>query len=402
MLSLSLFAFKNSFRKKGASILAILGVGIGISIMIFILSVTQGVNKMFDKYFNAVAGRLVVSATASPLGLSATGKSSFLPREYVKEIEKMEYVKVASPRLISLIPRESLNIADPFGIIASLDPQKDKLMEGPTVSLVEGRSFRKKGEVIVGVMLVQSAKLAKNEIKIGDEIKVPLPSKKKGAPPKIYKLKVVGIFETGNILEDWYIFSSEETLKEIANIPKDKVNLIIVEAERADKVEKLAEMIKKKFSERKVPVNVTISKEVISNFQQTINTFSQFRVAVSVVIGIVGGISILIVMLISVLERKVEFGILKAIGWSKKDIVTLVFEESLILSLLGAGLGIVLGYIFTLVAGYYIDILSEIVKINLKVISFIFLFGVFIGVLGGVYPSWRAAKVSPMESLRGL
>jgi len=121
---------------------------------------------------------------------------------------------------------------------------------------------------------------------------------------------------------------------------------------------------------------------------------------ISVFSGVAGGMCILIVMLISVIERKKEFGILKAVGWSNINIILSILIESLILSIIGVIFGLLIGQFGIFISGYYLEFLREYLLLSWQVIVFVLNFGVIVGIVGGVYPSWQASRVAPMETLR--
>lgn len=403
MFSLLNYSLKNTFRKKGVSFLAVLGVAVGISLMVFILASSAGVNRMFSESFTNAAGEITISSENAPMGLGiSSGTVSLLPESYIGRIQKIDNVKSVSPRVMTVISGESLNAADPFSIIVGVDQERDKESKGSTTAVFEGRSFSNENEVIIGKTRIQSIEMSgKNKIDIGDKIKLTIPPKNKGELPQKLELTIVGKFETGNFLEDYYIFGSQETVRNISGTAKDKVNSIIVKVDSIDNVDKVDKAIKKEFEGADPSIQTLSNKNIFSNLQGTLNTFSQFRMAISVVAGIAGGMCILIVMLISVIERKKEFGILKAIGWSNRNITTSILIESLVLSLVGVILGLSLGWLGIIIAGHYIIILKDVLFLSWQVILIVLGFGVVVGVIGGVYPAWKASKVVPMEILRG-
>ncbi len=403
MFSLLNYSLKNTLRKKGVSLLAILGVSVGVSLMVFILSSSAGVNKMFSESFTNAAGEITISSENAPMGFGISADSdSLLPLEYVDRIENIENIESVSPRVMTVISSESLKTADPFSIIVGVDSERDKKNNGPTTKIIEGRSFEKEDEVIIGKTRVQSIEMSgKNKINLGDKIEVVMPPKGPGDIPQKKELTIVGKFETGNFLEDYYIFSSQETVRNIARIDLSKINTIVVKVDSINNIDKVDEAIKKEFEESDPPIQTLLNKNIFSNLQSTLNTFTKFRMAISVVSGIAGGMCILIVMLISVIERKREFGILKAIGWSNSNITISILIESLVLSLAGVGFGLLLGWIGIVIAGNYILILKDVLFLSWQVIALVLGFGILLGVVGGVYPAWKASRVVPMEILRG-
>ena len=105
-------------------------------------------------------------------------------------------------------------------------------------------------------------------------------------------------------------------------------------------------------------------------------------------------------MLLSVIERTKEFGIVKASGWSNRNIITSVVVQSITISILGAAIGLAIGYL----GGQGIDayIAMDVAAVTWRLILFIAVFGIIAGVVGGLYPALRAARVSPIESMRAL
>ncbi len=106
-------------------------------------------------------------------------------------------------------------------------------------------------------------------------------------------------------------------------------------------------------------------------------------------------------MLVSVTERTREIGIRKAIGGSRADIVTQFLFEAVILSILGGGVGTVLGISFTLVAyGVVSGLLGPSPIPFVQIILIATGFSTLVGVTFGTYPAMRAGKLDPIEALR--
>ena len=103
------------------------------------------------------------------------------------------------------------------------------------------------------------------------------------------------------------------------------------------------------------------------------------------------------IMLASVLERTREIGIRRAVGARRKDIVGQFIIESVVLSLSGGVIGIILGFTMTMVITYYSD-MPTIVSIWAIVLSFGV--SVMVGLVFGIFPAKKAAELDPIESLR--
>jgi putative ABC transport system permease protein len=123
--------------------------------------------------------------------------------------------------------------------------------------------------------------------------------------------------------------------------------------------------------------------------------------AISLLAILIGGIGVINTMVMSVYERTREIGVLKAVGWKDKRILTMIMGESLVLTIFAALIGIIMG-----VVAVNLILLSPSVGGFIKPVysplTFIKGFGVaiLVGLIGGLYPAYRASRLSPTEALR--
>jgi putative ABC transport system permease protein len=116
---------------------------------------------------------------------------------------------------------------------------------------------------------------------------------------------------------------------------------------------------------------------------------------------VVGGLGMANTMVMSVMERTREIGVLRALGWRKRRVLAMIVRESLTLSLLGSvagvALGIVLGLAFNLV-----PFIQGFLRLRYSLDLFVQAFGtaLLLGAAGGLYPAWRASRLQPVEALR--
>ena len=179
---------------------------------------------------------------------------------------------------------------------------------------------------------------------------------------------------------------------------------INVEAESTEMYEKtMDEVIGLMRVIRKVPPEEENDFEIISN-EELMETFAGFTGgiklfagAVSVIALLVAGIGIMNIMLVSVTERIKEIGIRKAIGATKRDILTQFLMEAIFLSQFGGVVGVILG-----IAGG--NLIALLLKVPAVVPMDWAFYGMavcsFIGIGFGIYPAYRAANLDPIESLR--
>ncbi|MFC3908266.1 ABC transporter permease [Legionella dresdenensis] len=139
------------------------------------------------------------------------------------------------------------------------------------------------------------------------------------------------------------------------------------------------------------------AKQIIASMENQGQIFTLLLAVIGGISLLVGGIGVMNVMLVSVSERKKEIGIRKAVGAKNSEIQALFLVESVMLSLVGGTLGVLLGLIFTWLVAYFsqwpffINLMPPLAGFAVSVAT---------GIFFGFYPARRAAKLQPMESLR--
>ncbi|MFH0991791.1 MAG: ABC transporter permease [bacterium] len=137
--------------------------------------------------------------------------------------------------------------------------------------------------------------------------------------------------------------------------------------------------------------------DIVSTFQETQQTFTFLLAGIAAVSLLVGGIGIMNIMIVSVTERTKEIGIRKAIGARKSDIMWQFLIESVMMSVTGGCIGILLG----IFGSYLINTYGNLTPmISMNSISVSFIFASLVGIFFGLYPAWKAAASNVIDSLR--
>ncbi|NPE28872.1 ABC transporter permease [Methanococcoides sp. SA1] len=144
------------------------------------------------------------------------------------------------------------------------------------------------------------------------------------------------------------------------------------------------------------PYVIFSQQDILEQLNQISTALTAILTVIALIALLVGSIGITNIMLVTVTERTKEIGILKSLGFTYRDILTLFIVEAAIIGFLGGLFGVILGVIASYFVNQYIDVPF------VFPISLIFLgFGIalFVGVAAGVYPANKAAKMDPGESL---
>ena len=156
--------------------------------------------------------------------------------------------------------------------------------------------------------------------------------------------------------------------------------------------------IKAYFKKTKTPdVRVTTAQELIENMRKQMRLFTLLLGAIGSISMIVGGVGIMNVMLVSVSERRKEIGICRALGATRKNIQSQFLTESVILSLIGGAIGIAIGVLLSFIVSYFS-------KWEFMISYTAILLGVFVsstvGIFFGFYPARQASRLDPIVALR--
>jgi putative ABC transport system permease protein len=145
---------------------------------------------------------------------------------------------------------------------------------------------------------------------------------------------------------------------------------------------------------------VISQEQIVGMLQQVIGVFTIFLGAIAGISLLVAGIGIMNIMLVSVTERTREIGIRKAVGAKRRDILGQFLMEAAILSLTGGGIGIAGGWVMSRLISR-IDIGGQAIPsvVSLDIIILAISVSVFIGLVSGIYPALRAARLNPIDAL---
>lgn len=393
-MSLLIFSIRNAFRKKAVAALAVLGVAFGCALMTFLFAVASGMANRVESTFSNLSGRITITQKGSIFGGLLQGMgSSAIPDTYMDIIRAVPHVSKVTGMVTTILRPAGATMVMPLFGYGSATTGSDS---DPFLHIVEGAAPVSDDEVVIGKSLREYLSFLNVHYEIGQVYPFEVP----GIASRTLDLKVVGVYRTGNELLDGGVSGTEALARDIARLLPGRLSAISAQVGSMENVEEAAVEIEERLAGLKPEVQVVVPRELLIPLNNVLRILNQFFLAISVVAVAAGSLSIMVVMLLSVVERKKEFGILKALGWTPRNITYMVLVESVFLSLLGAVIGVALGYGGLVIVKEYLAI--DIGALNLKVAALVCACGVLVGAAGGLYPAWRANRSAPAEIMRSV
>ena len=206
--------------------------------------------------------------------------------------------------------------------------------------------------------------------------------------------EIVGVLERQDISDiDGAVMVPLEDLQDVLEI--DTYQMVYVIPEDLEDTEIIAEEIE----DADDTLDAMTSKEIARQAGEIVNQIRFFTVGIGAIAAVVGGLGVMNTMIMAIIERRREIGVMKAIGATNWMVLRQILIESAMMSLIGGMGGILVGMGASLALGGFTGgAITPAVTPGLAATGL--LFALFLGLAGGFYPAWRAAKLDPVEALR--
>ena len=183
----------------------------------------------------------------------------------------------------------------------------------------------------------------------------------------------------------------------------DGVSQVVVRANSPEDARAVANGVRERLNSRQQRVSVFSLTSVLDRISEFFNLLNGFLLAIAGISLVVAGVSIFNVMLMTVAERRGEIGVLRAVGIHRKQVLRTLLVEATLLGVVGGAVGAVLGTVAVVLVATQTELplWAVLQPGNVLVPLGAFAFGVFIALVGGLYPAYRAAWEPPVEALRG-
>ncbi len=374
---------KNPFRNRTRAALAIVGIAIGIATIVVLGMVTGGLQSATTSTLKAGAAEI----TVTPIGSSGFESGGGTLNESLAN----DLLNVSGVANTAGILSASANVTG-----ASTNSTSGSGFGGGrfTVNGIDSSKLSLEGIGSVNGTVYTNG--SSNQLILGTTAAKSL-NKTVGSNINLFgtNFTVTGIYQTGNFMTDGGAFMSLNTLQNLTS-NDGKVSDIAVKVADNANVTTVSQAIQNNYPNQ---LTTTTAADQASRTNQSLGFINEASTAISLLAIVIGGIGIINVMIMSVFERTREIGVLKAVGWKSRRILTMILGESIILTLTAAVVGIIMGVVGVEVllavtgAGFKPELTLNIL---LRALGIAFL----VGIIGGLYPAYRASRLAPTEALR--
>jgi putative ABC transport system permease protein len=382
--------------------LTILGIVIGISSVIALISIGQGASNQIQSSIEGLGSNLltVIPGFLQPgRGFVSTGRGTAqsLKNEDIEILKQISGISYISPEI-----QRRFQIVSPTG----------NNTNSTIIGIYPEYLFVRNASIDNGSFITEShlKSLARVTV-LGPTVAEDLFGKNNDPIGKIIRInkvnfKVIGVLQAkgsaGFFNPDDVVFIPLTTMQKILT-GDNFLSSIAIKVENKNLMTQVQKevndaLIKKHRVDPKSPdFSILSQADILGTLTQVTQTFTIFLAFIASISLVVGGIGIMNMMLTSVTERTREIGLRKAIGAKRKDISLQFLSEAIALTFLGGFIGIIIGWMISFLVSQFAGISTQI-----SFGSIILAFGVStaIGIIFGYYPAKRASSLNPIEALR--
>lgn len=377
----------NIKRRKAKMLFLVIGLVIGISTVVTLLSITESMTRDIEERLNQFGANIIMVPKSENLSLSYGGIDVGGVNYEVKEFDQASLVKIRqikNSKNISIVAPKVLGpveVNDKKVLLMGVIFEEELALK--TWWHKEAGQFpTRKNEVILGSQMASLFNYS-----VGDKINL------SGTEFKVATvLKPTGASEDNAIIAD--LSQSQKVLNK-----EGKISMVEITAFcQGCPITEITLQIAEKFPNGKV----TAMKQAVMAKMQSIEMFQSFSLGISIIVIFIGSLLVLVTMMGSVNERTREIGIFRAIGFRRGHIMQIILLEAMFLGIIGGIAGFGLG---NLIAYVLIPIVikgSTFAGVNSSLGIVSILMAVALSLLASLYPAFKASNMDPSEALRAL
>lgn len=392
MIKIYQIAYKNLLRKKTRSALTLIGIALSTWVLVSLLGFNNGYETSLNKDIDNLGFQILVTAKGCPyeaatLMLKGGTGLRYMDESITVKITADKDVSKITPMLMQAVFDPNKGESGGISAYLGVDPGSFPQMK-PYLSFKEGRWFAE-GATNEAVMGYEAAELEQREV--GDKLLIP--------ETKI-EFKVIGILKRSGTQDDGTIFVPIRNLQNVFK-KQGKITAIGIKVNKDTDISKFEEKMYE-LPDVQVISLIQVKQTIIG----LVSTAKVMVLSIAIIAILISLIGVLNTILMSVIERQQEIGILKAIGAMAGDIFKLIWLETIFLCAAGGLVGIIMALATSAMTEILVRKLlpyapsSNLIMIDWKIIMLSLSAIVFIGLISGIYPAWKAGSIRPLESIR--
>ena len=399
-------AFENLKHRGIRTWLTMLGIFIGVASVVALISLGQGLQNAVTAQFSSLSvDTLIVQNAQTSFGPPGSTSVKKLTSHDLDIISSVPGVAEMIPRILRVV-KTSYNKKTDFEYAASLPDNEKQLNSIYTIAdlhVDQGKllTTNDRFKVVLGSDFLKTSTTDKfgRAFKVGSKITL-----------QDREFTVAGILKpAGEFTVNMAMLINEKDLKTILNIG-DETDFVVVRVQDKDHIEDVAKAIELKLrkdrGEKTDEEDFTIQTPIqaLSTVNTILSVVNIIVIGIAVISLLVGGIGIMNTMYTSVLERKREIGVMKAVGARNSEVLSIFVLESGLLGLVGGIVGAAMGMFMALavsgIAFSYFGSNILNVQVSWPLILASLAFSFLIGTFSGLLPSFQASSLKPVEALR--
>ena len=392
-------AIRNLRKRKLRTWLTMIGIFISIATIFMLVSLSLGLQGAVEEQFKLLgADKFFVQPGTGFLGPPGSVGGVILTETDVETIKNVRGLKQVAYYLAGNAKVE-FNNKIRYQMIWGISTDTELYIETGSLKIEEGKFLEKGDSGIVLGNLYKTGNLFGKPVRANNKLVL-----------NGQDFKVKGILElVGNPDDDRMLMMNIETARKLFNIP-NRVDWIVVQVDEGEDVLEIAERVEEELrdsrgvTKKTQDFDIMTPEELLGSFENILNIVTAFLAGIAAISLIVGGVGIANTMYTSVVERTREIGVMKAIGAKNKDILYIFLIESGLLGLVGASIGVILGFSisktieFIAVKQLGTTLLQAATPFYL--VFGCLIFGFLIGAVSGVFPAMQASKTNVVDALR--
>lgn len=361
-------AVQSLWQRTGRSLLTLAAIAITVGAVVALQAVLRGTAESMTQMATGSGSEIMIrEADVADTSLSA------IDRRVGAQIEGLPGVRSSSGIVLTALTEPNLGT---FLILLGYSPREFAIER---FNIVEGHTITGSRQIMLGRVLANASNKS-----VGDTIEI------SGS-----RFRVVGIYESGTGWEEMGGVIPLRDAQALAGRP-NKVTMIGVKVVDPEQAPEIVREINERFPE----VHAALAGEFVEQMPD-MEAGEAMLDGISFLAILVGGIGVLNTMLMAVLERTREIGVLRTMGWRRRRVMGLILQESLLLSAGGGAVGILVAFGLVL-AIQQVPAVGQAFTASWEPSVFVraLLVALTLGLIGGLYPSLRASNFRPVEALR--